>query len=94
LTSPVSVDIERTEAVSVTWDDGRVDRFGLFDLRSACQCAECRGLRERGATVGSPDVTVVSAETVGAWGLSLLWSDGHATGIYPWDLLRSWGNPG
>jgi DUF971 family protein len=25
----------------------------------------------------------------GAWGLQLTWNDGHATGIYPFDSLRT-----
>jgi DUF971 family protein len=33
---------------------------------------------------------IEEAELVGAWGLSVTWNDGHATGIYPWDALRRW----
>ena len=31
-------------------------------------------------------VTIEDAELVGAWGLSIRWSDGHSTGIYSWEL--------
>jgi DUF971 family protein len=35
-------------------------------------------------------VTIEDAELVGAWGMSIRWSDGHSTGIYSWDALRRW----
>ena len=94
---PTNVDIDRHTRVTVTWDDGRVSEFALDDLRANCQCAECRGLRDRGEDAwprpGSPDrAEVVAAEPVGAWGLSIVWNDGHATGIYTWDMLRAWGS--
>jgi DUF971 family protein len=33
---------------------------------------------------------VEGSELVDNWGLSLRWSDGHATGIHAWELLRRW----
>jgi DUF971 family protein len=30
----------------------------------------------------------------GNWGVSLVWSDGHSTGIYAWSYLRSWWDAG
>ena len=34
------------------------------------------------------ELWIEDAELVGAWGLSIRWSDGHSTGIYSWELLR------
>jgi len=95
---PTSIDIDRHESLTVTWDDGRVSRFALDALRAGCHCAECRSLRDRGAVVwpkpGDPQpAEIVSAERVGAWGLSVEWNDGHTTGIYTWELLRAWSEP-
>ena len=92
---PTNVDIDRRESITITWDDGQVSHYRLDDLRLSCQCAECRGLRERDDVVwprpGSPErAEVVAAEPVGAWGLSIVWNDGHTTGIYTWDMLRAW----
>jgi DUF971 family protein len=89
------VTVKRDEYVEITFGDGRVCRFGLGELRLACPCAECRGLRERGDDVWprphSPrPLRVEAAELVGAWGLGLAWNDGHTTGIYPWESLRRW----
>jgi DUF971 family protein len=91
----VAVDVDREHGVAVTWDDGREGRFELVELRRACPCATCRGRRDRGLAAwplpgGSEEVAVAGAELVGAWGISFTWSDGHGTGIYPWDSLRRW----
>ena len=92
---PVDVDIDRAAGVTITWDDGHVSSFGLEELRLRCQCARCRGMRQEGLTVwpgpGAPQpLRVESAHQVGNWGLGITWNDGHSTGIYAWDVLRSW----
>jgi len=92
---PVAVDIDRAQGVVVTWDDGHKSRFGLEELRLRCQCARCRGMRQDGQTVwpaqGAPQpLRVEAARQVGNWGLSIDWNDGHTTGIYTWEVLRSW----
>ncbi len=92
---PTTIDLERDVGLTIAWDDGVVSRFGLEELRVNCPCAECRGLRDQGAVVWpkptSPQpLRAESAELVGAWGISLIWNDGHSTGIYNWELLRAW----
>jgi DUF971 family protein len=92
---PTTIDLERDQGLTIVWDDGIVSRFGLEELRVNCQCAECRGIRDRGGEVwptpASPQpLRAESAELVGAWGLSVRWNDGHGTGIYAWDVLRAW----
>jgi DUF971 family protein len=90
-----SVEVDRRSHVEVLFDDGVRARFELGPLRQACPCADCNARRTRGEPVapwvdrGEP-ITVTGAELSGAWGLSLSWSDGHSTGIYAWEKLRSW----
>ncbi len=89
------VTIERTETVTVTFEDDLVCTFGVRELRAECPCATCRGLRERGQVAWpragqSREIAVRSAEFVGAWGLGISWSAGHDTGIYAWTNLRRW----
>jgi DUF971 family protein len=90
-----SVEVDRRSHVEVLFDDGVRARFELGPLRQACPCAECNARRTRGEPVapwadrGEP-ITVTGAELSGAWGLSLSWSDGHSTGIYAWEKLRTW----
>jgi DUF971 family protein len=91
---PTTVELDRERGeLRLEWPDGGRTRFDLDDLRRACPCAECRGRRERGLPVGPPPgqtVAAVGAELVGAWGMQIEWSDGHATGIYAWGILRAW----
>jgi len=91
----VDIDIRRTEKVVITFDDDVVCTFGVAELRAACPCATCRGLRDRGQPAwprpGQPDtIEIRDAELSGAWGMSITWSDGHDTGIYAWANLRRW----
>jgi DUF971 family protein len=90
-----SIDVERERGVTLVFDDGRECFFANEDLRAQCPCATCRGLRDRGDDAwpqpGQPAVvSVLAAELVGNWGISFAWSDGHGTGIYPFDSLREW----
>ena len=96
---PESIDVSKDSAVTVTYLDGYVARFELVSLRQGCPCAACRELRERGEDSwprpNSPvPLRIEHAELHGAWGLNVTWNDGHATGIYPFDLLRRWHEAG
>ena len=92
---PRTIDVDRDEAVTITFHDGHVARFDLLMLRRNCPCATCRGLRDRGEEPwprpGSPSpLAVGDANLHGAWGLVITWNDGHSTGIYPFETLRRW----
>jgi DUF971 family protein len=96
---PTSIDVEREVGVTIEFRDGHVAAFDLMRLRLGCPCATCRSLRDRGQDSwprpGSPTpLRIESAELHGAWGLSISWNDGHATGIYPFDALRRWSEGG
>jgi DUF971 family protein len=96
---PASIDVERDESVTLTYVDGHVARFDLVTLRQGCPCATCRGLRDHGEVAwprpGSPTpLRIDDAELHGAWGLSITWNDGHATGIFPFESLRRWDEGG
>ncbi len=56
-------------------------------LREACRCAECQFMRHHGTPINAPaDVRITAIEPVG-YGVQLVFSDGHARGIYPWAYL-------
>jgi DUF971 family protein len=84
----------RGEILEITWDDqGHVGSYSTRALRLACPCAACvdemsgRPLLDP-ATVPE-QVEAVALVPVGAYGLRIHWSDGHATGIYSWQALRA-----
>jgi DUF971 family protein len=97
---PVQIELDRTRELRITWADGVRSRVPLAVLRRACPCAACRAQRE--ALRGSGGLPVVpaaaeqrgmaladTAELVGQYGLRITWKDGHSTGIYDYELLRS-----
>jgi ATP-binding protein involved in chromosome partitioning len=81
------------EGLRVEWDErGHTWLYPARELRLACPCAECieemsgRPLLDPGAVPA--DVRPVSIGLVGAYGLRVVWSDGHSTGIYTFEGLR------
>lgn len=96
------VEIQRNDQgmMRILWNDGRECRYAYSALRKACPCATCRDLRARQhtaatnpfqtlTTVTTADVQPVHLSPVGNYALTIEWDDGHRTGIYPWNLLRS-----
>jgi DUF971 family protein len=81
---------ERT--LGIVWTDGRKDAFDVVALRRACPCAMCidewtRAQRLKPESI--PDaVRPVRIDSVGAYALQIHFSDGHATGIYTFQMLR------
>lgn len=56
-------------------------------LREACRCAECHFKRHHGMPIGAAaDVRITGIESVG-YGVQIVFSDGHARGIFPWAYL-------
>ncbi len=80
-------------AVTIKWTDGEVNTLSAKYLRVNCACAECveewtnRKLLDP-ATVPA-NIQAEDYLMVGKYAVQFLWSDGHYTGIYPFDMLRS-----
>jgi DUF971 family protein len=74
----------------LTWNDGHSAEFDYDYLRGYCPCAMCQG--HSGSKIvfhrARKPVTADTIQPVGNYAISILWSDGHATGIYRFDLLR------
>ncbi len=94
---PTGLDIEMARQVlRITWADGVTHDYPAAFLRRHCPCAACRTeYEEQSRTllpVLSPSQTapvmVTGGHLVGNYALQLEWSDGHATGIYDFRLLR------
>ena len=75
--------------LAVDWRDGHVSVFPLAYLRGWCPCALCQGHGlSRRWVAPPPGAGLVRLQQVGAYAISLAWSDGHETGIYSWEFLR------
>jgi len=79
----------------IVWDDGVTLTYSARDLRLACPCAACRDEMTGVKTLKDADVpltiAIVESRPVGRYGQNLVFNDGHASGIYVNDLLRSLG---
>jgi DUF971 family protein len=91
---PTPIEIKKTGAseITVRWDDDHVSVYPIKYLRSECLCANCvsevTGLRILDPRTVAEDLTVLSAEHVGRYGVKFLFSDRHDDGIYTWERLR------
>jgi len=74
----------------LTWSDGHSADYEHDYLRAWCPCAGCQGhshLKIRYQPTEA-SVTPGTITPVGNYAISILWSDGHGTGIYRFDFLR------
>jgi DUF971 family protein len=75
----------------LTWSDGHTAEFPYDYVRGYCPCAACQGHGNFEIEYQPPEspVDLASIMPVGNYGVSFVWTDGHATGIYRFDFLRS-----
>lgn len=100
----VKVHVKTGAGVDITWADGHESHYEFAYLREECPCATCndeRGKKDAFAA-GAPGASsfnplpmfkpkprAQSASQVGNYALSIGFSDGHSTGIYSYDHLRT-----
>src|SRR3954466_4516846 len=95
-TTPTNIHLKKTEALLVSWADGRQTELPLRMLRKYCPCAGCQGERDLLGRTRLPivqttydgPITATGAELVGNYALRIDWADGHSTGIYTFTYLR------
>lgn len=89
---PKTVELKGGIELIVTWDDERRDHLSAAMLRASCPCAECRVAVPPLQTTQFEATTILNVAFVGGYAINLSFSpDGHATGIYPYGLLRYFG---
>ncbi len=79
----------------ILWTDGRQSLYDVVELRRQCRCAHCVDEVTRERLLKPEDVPQsvrpTAIESVGRYAISIHFSDGHKTGIYPYTLLRQLG---
>ncbi len=94
----IIVDVQN-RLMQIIWADGHESIYEFGDLRRACPCAECQPWVHGVGKVGDVPESVRNAASelnsasdvsrVGAYAINLRWADGHSTGIYTFEYLRS-----
>jgi DUF971 family protein len=91
--TPTLVKRVSPKQTDVTWNDGHFSSYPSWYLRENCMCAICveefTGKRKVGHGNISSTIERVSVSAVGNYALHFNWSDGHSTGIYTFDYLRT-----
>jgi DUF971 family protein len=101
--SAIKIHISTGAGVDIVWSDQHHSHYDFVYLRDQCPCAMC-GDERRAKQVAPSSVAPAlpnalpifrprpgarSAKTVGNYALQIEFTDGHATGIYSYDYLRS-----
>lgn len=99
---PTKLEIRDGNRLRIEWSDGQKREIPFGELRDACPCATCREKRNKppepsgGLPVLSMaearPLTVQGVRPVGNYAYSIAFSDGHDTGIFTLELLRSLGS--
>ena len=81
----------KARLLEVAWSDGTRHTLPCEYLRVFSPSAELRGhgLPEPMLVGGKREVNIARVEPVGRYAVRLVFDDGHDTGIYSWDILRS-----
>lgn len=90
---------ERPEAkatpthIELHWNDGRVERVPNRMLRLACGCALCVDEMSQESVLDPAtvpdDIHATELWTIGNYALGIVWSDGHATGYFPFQTIQA-----
>jgi DUF971 family protein len=94
--TPIPTEIKLHQAshvLEVAFDNGSSFRLPYEFLRVYSPSAEVRGHGPGQETLqlNKKDVDLVDVQPIGQYAVKLVFSDGHDTGIYSWDLLYSMG---
>jgi DUF971 family protein len=98
----VKVHVTTGAGVDITWSDGHASHYDFAFLREECPCATCNDEREKKRAFPStgpassaalpmfkPKPRAKAATKVGNYAIQITFTDGHATGIFSYDHLRS-----
>jgi DUF971 family protein len=81
---------QQSRALELVYADDKRYKFSFEFLRVHSPSAEVQG-HGRGQQVlqtGKREVRIEAVEPVGNYALKLVFSDGHDSGLYSWDLLH------
>ena len=79
------------------WEDGLESYINLKILREKCPCADCEGEKDvfgniykgRTSLINENSFLLKGIQPVGYYALRPFWNDGHHSGIYSFEFLRT-----
>jgi DUF971 family protein len=95
---PLALSKEGSDRLRIDWNDGHHSVYTWRHLRDHCPCAGCRGEFEQPADpfrilkpseLNAPPLAPVNVAPVGYYGYKIVWNDGHDSGIFTLEHLRS-----
>ena len=95
--SPFPIDIrvrKRSRLMEIEFSDGARFELPFEFLRVCSPSAEVRGHGEGQEVLqtGKRRVEISAVEPVGSYAVKLIFSDGHSSGLYSWDVLYRLGS--
>ena len=100
----VKIHVKTGAGVNITWADGHSSHYDFTYLRDQCPCATCndeRGKKEAMPVATTnllsspllpmykPKPRAQAATQVGNYAVQISFTDGHSTGIFSYDYLRT-----
>lgn len=74
------------------YEDGAEVALDAEAIRLACRCAWCTKAKMDGTFPASfPEIALQGIESFGGYAFNLIFSDGHARGVFPFVYLRNLG---
>lgn len=96
---PAKLDLKKDRGLAVEWADGTASYYTIAYLRRMSPSAEQRELRKEmtrnpltvlpSSMANAGEIRATGAELVGNYALRIEFSDGHRTGLFSWEYLRS-----
>ena len=85
--------LKKSRVLEIAFADGKSFQLPHEFLRVHSPSAEVRGHGpgQEVLQVGKKNVEITEIEPAGSYAIQLVFSDGHDTGIYSWDLLYDFG---
>lgn len=85
------------QTLGIVWTDSSENRYDVVALRKSCPCAVCvdetTGQRNQALMDDISDkVRPVTIQSTGQYAMTIAFSDGHGSGIFTFDYLKSLGS--
>ena len=99
----VKIHVKTGAGVDITWADGHSSHYDFTYLRDQCPCATCNDERAKKESMPpatnllsspllpmyKPKPRAQAATQVGNYAVQISFTDGHSTGIFSYDYLRT-----